>query len=245
MDLIKAKTILSRLQSMHLSLESNATLSALERDLILNYLRELYEIYREADVHILPTLKSVPGIPIANPIDKEPIQKTLEFKFNATEESSVSVPTAVLPPIAEPIVVESADQKHHAEAVVTPMLIEHQTSVIFSSPSVSKNPNLPASILELFEIRKGVELSDKLNELPLRDINRGLGLNDRLEIVNTLFGGQKILFEQIITDLNTFKSFDEAQELLGLGPALQYKWDHEDQRDKAIEFIRLIRRRYL
>lgn len=53
MDLIKAKTILSRLQSMHQSLETNSQLSALERDLILNYLRELYEIYLETEVHAL------------------------------------------------------------------------------------------------------------------------------------------------------------------------------------------------
>lgn len=60
MDLIKAKTILSRLQSMHQSLETNSQLSALERDLILNYLRELYEIYLETEVHALPVLKATP-----------------------------------------------------------------------------------------------------------------------------------------------------------------------------------------
>jgi hypothetical protein len=79
----------------------------------------------------------------------------------------------------------------------------------------------------------------------LRDINRAIGINDRMEIIYTLFGGQKQLFEQIINDLNNFKGYEEALNLLGHGPAIHYKWDHDDRKEKAVEFIRMIRRRYL
>ena len=84
-----------------------------------------------------------------------------------------------------------------------------------------------------------------MNELPLKDINRGIGINDKLEILNTLFGGQKTLFDITISELNNLKSYEEAQNILGNGPAIQFKWDHDDRREKAIEFIKLIRRRYL
>lgn len=253
MDLIKAKTILSRLQSMHQSLETNSQLSALERDLILNYLRELYEIYLATEVLPLPTLKIAPATVTAKPEEKEPVQKTLEFKFD-TEDSSkpideiVPVPSV---PFIEPL---PAEEEIKTVLPPTPAPPPAPAPAVSSEPLKASTPehvptnklaSIPASIIELFEIKKGSELSDKLNELPLRDINRGIGINDRLEMVNTLFGGQKQLFDQIITDLNTFKSFEEARDLLGAGPAVHYKWDHVEIRDKAVDFIKLIRRRYL
>lgn len=253
MDLIKAKTILSRLQSMHQSLETNSQLSALERDLILNYLRELYEIYLETEVHALPVLKATLVAASAKTEEKDPVQKTLEFKFD-TEDSlktNEEIAPTLSSPIVEPLQVEEEikvvlpSNPTPFVAPVPVVLSEPKRAPISDNPLVNKLASIPASIIELFEIKKGSELSDKLNELPLRDINRGIGINDRLEMVNTLFGGQKQLFEQIITDLNTFKNFEEARDLLGAGPAVHYKWDHVEIRDKAVDFIKLIRRRYL
>ncbi len=235
---------------MHQSLESNALLSTLERDLILHYLRELYEIYLTTEVQALPVLKSTVASPSVQPIEKEPVQKTLEFKFESPEEPRQEAsPIVEIPPIR--IYGEGIKSITPEPIIEKPAVPYPQPSVLEaiatypSPPIIGKLNTLPVSIQELFEIKKSTELSDKLNELPLRDINRAIGLNDRLEIINNLFGTQKSLFDQIISDLNTFKTFEEAQELLGLGPAIQYKWDHEDRREKAIEFIRLIRRRYL
>ena len=244
MDLIKAKTILGRLQALHQALEANPQLSSLEKDLILSYLRELYNIYLDADVQVMPVIK--PATPVnhpESPTEKESVQKTLEFRFDPIDEplktyepktilpSDIHIPPAVFTSEVEPIPAEVPKPK------------EPITS--FIPPTAQKSSTVRASIQELFEIKKGTELSDKLHELPLKDINRAIGINDRLEIVFTLFGGQKPLFEQTVTELNNLKSFEEAAELLGLGPALQFKWDHEDQKEKAVEFIKLIRRRYL
>lgn len=234
MDLIKAKSILARLQAMINTLESNPQLSALERDLILNYLRDLYDVFLESSAPALPVLKiKDPVVPIAQ--DRESSQKILEFKFEHHDEKAPAeepVPVAQIP-VPEPVVIASVPPK---EEIKTP---------VESTPGVSKSNPIPVSILELFDIRKGSELSDKLNDLPLRDINRAIGINDRMEIIHTLFGGQKQLFEQIITDLNNFKVYEEALNLLGHGPAIHYKWDHDDRKEKAVEFIRMIRRRYL
>ncbi len=231
MDLIKAKSILARLQAMINTLESNPQLSALERDLILNYLRDLYDVFLESSAPALPVLKiKDPATPSTQ--ERESNQKILEFKFEQHEEKATPVPTVEMP-LPEPVVIASVPPK---EEIVTP---------VENTPVVSKLNPIPVSILELFDIRKGSELSDKLNDLPLRDINRAIGINDRMEIIQTLFGGQKQLFEQIIIDLNNFKVYEEAQNLLGHGPAIHYKWDHDDRKEKAVEFIRLIRRRYL
>ena len=246
MDLIKAKTILSRLNAMHQSLESNAHLSTLERDLILNYLRELYEIYYSADVNTMPELKNPVITPVEKPVEKEVIQKTLEFKFSPEVKNDPPVVESdTPPPIYEPILKEEVK-------IVVPDPVKEILPEPFieikpgnSIPSSSKPSSIPVSIGELFEIKKGNDLSDKLNELPLKDINRGIGINDKLEILNTLFGGQKTLFDITISELNNLKSYEEAQNILGNGPAIQFKWDHDDRREKAIEFIKLIRRRYL
>jgi hypothetical protein len=244
MDLIKAKSILGRLQAMHHALEFNPQLSSLERDLILNYLRDLYNIYLDADVQVMPTIKpTLNAAAPEHPIEKEVVQKTLEFRFDPIEEPLKTYePKTILPSeIHIPPIV------HHTEVELKHMELPKPKEPVtpFVQPVPQKNNIVRASIQELFEVKKGTELSDKLHELPLKDINRAIGINDRLEMVSTLFGGQKPLFEQAISELNNLKSFEEAADLLGLGPALQFKWDHEDQKEKAIEFIKLIRRRYL
>lgn len=217
------------------TLESHPQLSALERDLILNYLRDLYDVFLESSAPALPVIK--PKEPVVSvPAERESSQKILEFKFDHREELpevEKVIPTPEPPAPPEPQVIASVPPKE--EFIPQPETLSIQ----------SKLNSIPVSILDLFDIRKGSELTDKLNELPLRDINRAIGINDRMEMIHTLFGGQKQLFEQIIQDLNNFKAYEEAQDLLGHGPAIHYKWDHDDRKEKAIEFIRLIRRRYL
>lgn len=246
MDLIKAKSILARLQAMINTLEANPELSALERDLILNYLRELYELVNDIRPHSLPVIKSK-AEPTSTTPEKEAVQKILEFKFEPIEDLPAEKPAIPAekpdtpPPVAQP---EPAPVQPAVVEEIKPVTepVKPNTETI---PSAVKTNPIPASILELFEVRKGSELSDKLNELPLRDINRAIGIADRMEIIQTLFGGQRQLFDQIVTDLNQLKSYEEAREFLGPGPAIHYKWDHDDRREKAVEFIRLIRRRYL
>lgn len=242
MDLIKAKTILTRLNAMHQSMESNAHLSTLERDLILNYLRELYEIYHTADVNTIPELKHQAGAQVEKLADKEVIQKTLEFKFTPESKIETLGVAAETPSIYEPLFEEEIKTPASPKEIISEPIVEAKHTITISH---LKTSSIPVSILELFDIKKGTELSDKLNELPLKDINRGIGLNDKLEIMNILFGGQKTLFEITISELNNLKSYEEAQNILGIGPAIQFKWDHDDRKDKAIEFIKLVRRRYL
>lgn len=250
MDLIKAKTILSRLQAMHQSLEQNDHLSTLERDLILNYLRELYEIYSTAETTAIPRPKQPTSSDAEkNAVEKEGVQKTLEFKFETEQKTETEKPADQPVNIYEPLLKSETFKIEPlpSSPILEKEVIEEAIADSKTTPNISilKSSNIPVSITELFEIKKGTELSDKLNELPLKDINRGIGLNDKLEIINTLFGNQKTLFEVTINELNSLKSFDDAHHLLGTGPAIQFKWDHEDRKEKAIEFIKLIRRRYL
>lgn len=234
MDLIKAKSILARLQAMINTLESHPQLSALERDLILNYLRDLYDVFLESDAPALPVIKIKEPITQLT-LEREVNQKILEFKFEPQEiKPEPEIPAPVFEaPAPDPVVIASVPPK------------EEITPIVETTPVHSKLNSIPVSILELFDIRKGSELSDKLHDLPLRDINRAIGINDRMEIIHTLFGGQKQLFEQIVTDLNNFKTYEEAQDLLSRDPTIHYKWDHDDRKEKAVEFIRMIRRRYL
>ena len=240
---------MARLQAMINTLEANPELSALERDLILNYLRELYELVNDIRPQTLPVIKPKAEATPTAP-EKEAGQKILEFKFEPIEELPVERPAEKIipaelplspPPVVqpEPVVVQP-----FASQDIKPV-IEPEKPYTEPVPPSAKPNAMPASIIELFEIRRGSELSDKLNELPLRDINRAIGIAYRMELIQTLFGGQRQLFDQIVTDLNNLKSYEEAREFLGPGPAIHYKWDHDDRREKAVEFIRLIRRRYL
>jgi len=61
------------------------------------------------------------------------------------------------------------------------------------------------------DIRKA---DGKTRTLPVTDLNRALGINDRFYLIRELFGGKEDLFRQTINSLNTVSTSEEAAGIL-------------------------------
>ncbi|MEY4134835.1 MAG: hypothetical protein ACOYOO_00480 [Saprospiraceae bacterium] len=119
------------------------------------------------------------------------------------------------------------------------------------APPVTPKPNtvqFPAgipqgSLDQLFALKKATELSERLGESPVGDLNTAMSINDRLLYVNELFGRDRSALDDSLTILNRFDSFSAAKNFL-VSLAEQYQWAREERSEVAQNFIKLVKRRY-
>jgi len=96
----------------------------------------------------------------------------------------------------------------------------------------------------LFDDDQVKDVSSQFSLKPLADINKGMGINDKILMINSLFGGDQQLFSATVTQLNEAGSFDVAKQIVATGMATKHDWLDENKIDTAKRFIHLIRRRY-
>jgi len=229
MDYSKTAKLLKKFKGLHNTLrDSGQEPSGIEKDLLLSYLKELYE-----HVMTIGAVSAEPALP------KKAIAETITASSNGNSQV-YEAPKQVV--AAAPIVSAPA-----VERVVT-----QETSVQTPPPapvhsgepvgSVSNSVSTP--LTELFADKNVNELSDKLNKLPITDINRAMGINEKVLTINELFHGDQELFSKTILKLNSFSNYAEAKNYLIGGVASDLDWASETKVKKADKFIQLLRRRY-
>ena len=96
---------------------------------------------------------------------------------------------------------------------------------------------------ELFELPVAKELSEKLSALPVNDLSKAMGLNEKIFTIKELFGDEQELFNETIDQLNKLSSFEEAERILAQ-LAKRFGWTDKKKKKKAKNFIKLVSRRY-
>jgi hypothetical protein len=243
MNLQKAKILLDKINSLFKSMSADEKdISPIERDLMRSYLQMLYEAVLESPdapaaqppataVPIAEVIKPGPKISLRHP-ETAPSAQAAASQAPAAQASNSSKPPAPL-----------ASELKQAEDKRTPA----------SAPAPPQEPPQPASAgnypvdeeyEDLFSISSARELSEKLSELPIADIKKAIGINERIFTINELFGGNHQLFEETVQALNRLSSFDEARQYLLFHVAVKHNWVARDRKNKARNFIKLVKRRY-
>ena len=245
MDLQKAKILLDKINSLYKSMSADEKgISPIERDLMRSYLQLLYEAVIES-----PGAPSVQAPPPAPPV-AEVIKPGPKISLRHPE-TAPPAPGYASPAPAAP---DSNTAKASPPAPVVPEIkpVEDKKPPV-SAPAPPQEPPQPASAgnnpsdeeyEELFAISSARELSEKLSELPIADIKKAIGINERIFTINELFGGDHQLFEATVHELNRLSSFDEARRFLLSHVAVKYNWIARDRKNKARNFIKLVKRRY-
>ena len=235
MDFRKSKILLEKISALHQSMSSDAeNVSSIDLDLMKSYVRQLYEALLdlpEADekatqsnsspkVEVIKASKAAtpPPRPTPPPIPDPP----------KVEEPEVITPPPPPPPKVEP----------------TPPPTPKQEPEVKTAPKITTRPPVSPELEELFSFETAKELSEKLSEMPISDIRKAMGLNERIFTVNELFGGEKDVFDTTVAELNKMNSFEEAKRYLITGVAAKYNWASKDRKNKAKTFIKLVKRRY-
>lgn len=237
MDLTKAKILLEKISALHKNMSlDEAQISSIEKDLIRNYIRQLYECYLE-----LPVKEPDAANTNARTSGVKPAHETpkVEPKIQAASVSNIP-PKATTP---------SAPASEEVRPVPPPKVTGTPTSISSSTaPSVKKaaavSPGLDQEMDSLFEHKEARELSEKLGERPIKDLSKAMGLNEKILTINELFGGDRLAFEDTMTALNDLKNFEEAKLYLANNVAYRFKWNSKEKKRRAKELIKLIRRRY-
>ena len=101
-------------------------------------------------------------------------------------------------------------------------------------------PSLVAS--EKTEIKEVKEVKDHLVLEPIKDLRSAIGINDKFQFIQELFGGDEKSFEVGIKTINAFKIFPEAQFYIKRELREKNNWDEESNVVK--QFDQLIKRRF-
>jgi hypothetical protein len=81
-----------------------------------------------------------------------------------------------------------------------------------------------------------------LQDEPVRDLKKAIGINDRYLYINELFKGSEEAFDQAVKTLNGFSILPEALYYLERELSREFGWKADDK--LALEFTQLVRRRF-
>jgi hypothetical protein len=111
------------------------------------------------------------------------------------------------------------------------------------APSVSIRPTTPVVLpTEINSTVTTSELQEKLALDPIKDLKSAIGINDKFQFIETLFGGDEKAFEQAVKTINAFKIYAEAQFWIKSNLRAQNNWDDSAAVVKAFDL--LVKRRF-
>ncbi|MEO6456379.1 MAG: hypothetical protein ABIN97_20045, partial [Ginsengibacter sp.] len=120
--------------------------------------------------------------------------------------------------------------------------LTHQTPVFSTSKDINETTGkLPESINDKLKYNK-TELAEKLNEGPIKDLKKGIGVNDRYVFINELFRGDEAMYERSIKTINNFSILAEAEYWIRRELKVKIGWKDSDPFVK--DFDQLVRRRF-
>lgn len=255
MDLQQAKILLEKLTRLNNSmLLDEGNISAIEKDLMRSYIRDLYDTMIDGSKSI-----ARPKVQIVEPVPqpKEPvIEERVEIikKAPIDHQSIADEAQKLADKVAENARKAAAQLSTNPISVPTPRpkVVEQPKVVPVQAAPVeatTSNGSAPISsrdheIEALFEISQAKQLSEKLSETPIPDLSKALGLNEKIFTINELFGGNKAVYEDTVETLNGFSNFSEAKDFLIDRIAKNFNWSSNEKRKKAKIFIKLVFRRY-
>lgn len=225
MDLQQAKILLEKINALHKSVSlDNGEVSNIERDLMLSYIRQLYEAYLNVESNTASASRKKAAAPKPKVVEAPPVV-----------EKKVAPPPPPPAPKPEPVVVPPPPAPEPvAKSAPAPQAVP--------SPAPAKS-NVDPAIKALFKHQAARELSEKLGQQSISDLTRAMSINDKLLYSNELFGRDMARMNEALQKLNGLGSMDEAQDML-VNMAQQFDWTEEERVEVAQSFIKLVRRKY-
>ena len=226
MGLKKISKLIGKINVLHDSLLSiDEEISSIEKDLLLNYIRQLYE--------------KVLAIKTDEPIYNKPLVEKAVIELPKKEVIKIQVDV--------PEVIDSIENENGESKVAVPEVSQHSPENQKANETQLVDMSIEevnAELVAIFEMKEAKELSEKLSSMPIKDLSTAMGINDRFLTVNELFGGDNDAFKECIKHINELGSYDEAKSYLLYNAAQQFDWSSAKRLKKAAGFISLVQRRF-
>jgi hypothetical protein len=86
------------------------------------------------------------------------------------------------------------------------------------------------------------EVAHKLQDSPIKDLRKAIGINDRYLYINELFNGDEAMFERSVKTLNQFSILPEAEFWMQRELRIKLAWKEDNT--LVHQFVQLVRRRF-
>lgn len=256
MSFSQAEILLGKIIALHKSMRlDDEAVSTIERDLMLDHLRKLYDIYLNISVEKgkKPAAGAAAGPPPAAAVSRPPVPPPPAPPASPPPPVVIPPPPPPPPPpvvIPPPPPVVTVPPRPTAPPPPPPVPQPRpaaQPAAAPAPPAATTPPagvfSIPSSLSPLFEYRPSRELADKLGDQRVEDLSRALTINERQLYAHELFGKDHQGMLEIIGKLNQLRELDDALQLL-VTLANRYNWVEEERMDIAKDFIRLVRRKF-
>jgi hypothetical protein len=196
-------------------------------------------------------LTALGGVVVAKPLPQNIYQETT-MVGPADELVMQTQITPELTPVKNAVEVNETPEEVIGENLVAGIMEIDETPAIeiveapvveisqVNLAEVKTEPILVAS--QKIEIKEVKEVKDHLVMEPIKDLRSAIGINDKFQFIQELFGGDEKSFEVGIKTINAFKIFPEAQFYIKRELREKNNWDEESNVVK--QFDQLIKRRF-
>ena len=115
-----------------------------------------------------------------------------------------------------------------------PTPVPREVNQLVEDPAVPLNEKL---------VQKKVELAEVLAVGPkITDLRKAISINDKYQMINTLFRGDEVMFERSIRTLYNFGSLPEARFWMQRELVVKMGWNEKE--DTVKHFKQLVSRRF-
>ncbi len=171
-------------------------------------------------------------------VDQHEIEAELEaLKKSAELKNGLSLNGRPIPEkFSDPLDEIPTMVTHHAYLPQESVLIDTITTDINQQVNVEE-----ASFNDMHKTTK-IELADRLQDAPVKDLKKAIGINDRYLYINELFNGNEAMFERTLKTLNSFSILPEAEYWIQRELKVKMGWKEENP--LVQQFIQLVKRRF-
>jgi hypothetical protein len=168
-------------------------------------------------------------------VNNSPLAAAQPATAPATATSPVAAPaTATLQPIQErgqwpfdPLAEKPIDRFTLSQKA------REVNDVIGANATSSLNDKLKSDVSDL---------KSALNDTPVRDLRKAIGVNDRYVFINQLFRGDEVMYERSLKTINGFRILPEAEYWMERELKVKLGWD--ENREITRHFYQLVKRRF-
>jgi hypothetical protein len=182
-------------------------------------------------------LTALGGVVVAKPLPQNIYQETTMVGL-ADELVMQTQITPELAPVKNAVEVNETPEEVIGENLVASIMEIDETPAI----EIVEAPVVEISQVNLAETKELKEVKDHLVMEPIKDLQSAIGINDKFQFIQELFGGDEKSFEVGIKTINAFKIFPEAQFYIKRELREKNNWDEESNVVK--QFDQLIKRRF-
>ena len=190
------------------------------------------------------------GIPVSDPVVEEVAELVADDDLPFDDVPVVEEPVVEEPVVEEPVVEEPVVEE---PVVEEPVLID-EVPVVLEEPVVKEehvvDEDLPVSeiLIDAAAANARTAVIDAMTAKeawrtdipgsPVKDIRSAISLHDRIIFINGLFGEDPMLFQEVLTAINSMTSVEDAVAYLA---EKRPEWDMNS--DEVYRFMMAVRRR--